>query len=146
MLELRFHTMVRRGSRLRVINQPVGTLVAMQRVSGRVQLDVSVAVILRNHSATTVLPAQTVDASASGARIKGFSGCLQVGQQVTLAYRDRECAFRVAWIGTEGSPLAGQIGMEALESQKEFWNIEFVDIENPGLDALIIPWETTEPS
>ncbi len=116
----------------------------MRQNSGRIKLDVPVAVIVHNQSAKAVLPAQTVDASAFGARIKDLPARVQVGQKVTVVYGEKECAFRVAWIGSAGTPWVGQIGMESLEKSRNIWGIEFSDTDNFSLDALSFPWELTK--
>ncbi len=113
----------------------------MRQNSGRVKLDVPVAVIVQNQSDEIVLPAQTVDASAFGARIKDFTGNVYVGQKLTVIYGDKQCAFRVAWVGTGNTPWAGHIGMESLEKNKKFWDIDFGETDEFGSDALTFPWE-----
>ncbi len=95
---------------------------------------------------TRILAARTVDVSAGGARIKDFSGTVAVGQSITIVYRERQCAYRVVWIGAPGLPWAGHVGMESLEKGKNIWNMEFRENCGPSFDFLDSLWEVPEAS
>jgi PilZ domain len=118
----------------------------MPQHEGRIKLAVPVAVIVQENSNTRILPAQTVDASANGARVKDLPAEVSVGQLVTVVYGERQCMFRIAWIGTTGTPWEGQVGMECLDASKNLWNFDFRDSNIFSLDALIFPWEGANPS
>lgn len=113
----------------------------MRSNRGRIKLDVPVAVIVQGKSDTRVFPARTIDASAYGARFAVPSGQLSTGQTVTVSYRQKECCFRVAWVGAIGSPWENHVGMECLQKCKNFWDIEFQEFVSFSLDALRFPWE-----
>jgi hypothetical protein len=60
--------------------------------------------------------------SRHGALLEGIHGRLQPGDKVCLARGTQKEQFRVAWVGAEGTPRAGQIGVTALEPETSFWD------------------------
>ncbi len=117
----------------------------MPKQRGRIKLSVPVAVLVEQNCGTRILPAQTVDASVYGARLKDLPGELSIGQIVTLVYREKQCAFRVAWIGIPGSAWEHHVGLECQDVSGDFWGFEYQDSSIFSLDALIFPWEYSEP-
>jgi hypothetical protein len=75
----------------------------------------------------------TVNISRRGAQLQGVHGRLRPGDRVTLTRGDKNEVFRVAWVGAEGSPLTGQVGVSAAEATCNFWDeILQVSIEARG--------------
>jgi hypothetical protein len=64
----------------------------------------------------------TINISRRGALLDGVHGVLQQGDIISLARLQKKEQFRVAWVGAEGSPAAGQIGVAAVDPNSSFWN------------------------
>jgi hypothetical protein len=60
--------------------------------------------------------------SRRGALLEGIHGRLQPGDKVCLARGTQEEQFRVAWVGAEGTPGAGQIGVTAIAPKTSLWD------------------------
>ncbi len=65
--------------------------------------------------------AGTVDVTTTGARLSGIRQALHRGCIVTVQRGSSRARFRVTWIGEEGGPDAGQIGIQLVESGKLIW-------------------------
>ncbi len=65
---------------------------------------------------------ETVDASTSGAHLKGIRGKLRPGSQVSIARSNKVQQFLVEWVGEENTPRAGQIGVSAIEPNISLWS------------------------
>lgn len=66
--------------------------------------------------------AQTTDISANGARIAGVYLPLKPGGIVGIQHGVESAPFRVVWTGKRGSSNAGQIGLAAMQPEKNIWN------------------------
>jgi hypothetical protein len=64
----------------------------------------------------------TVNISRRGALLAGMHGRLKAGDQVSLERLQNREQFRVAWVGKEDSPKAGQIGVAAADPNSSFWS------------------------
>ena len=64
----------------------------------------------------------TVNISRRGALLDGIHGLLKPGDTVSLARLQHKEEFRVAWVGEEDTPAAGQIGVAAVDSNTSFWS------------------------
>lgn len=64
----------------------------------------------------------TVNISRRGALLDGIHGILKLGDKISLARLHNKEQFRVAWVGDEGTPKAGQIGVAALDPNTSFWS------------------------
>jgi hypothetical protein len=64
----------------------------------------------------------TVNISRRGALLDGIHGLLKPGDTVSLARLQHKEQFRVAWVGEEDTPAAGQIGVAAVDSNTSFWS------------------------
>ena len=63
----------------------------------------------------------TINISRRGALLEGIHGMLGAGDKISLARMHKKEEFRVAWVGGEGTPAAGQIGVAALDPNTSFW-------------------------
>jgi hypothetical protein len=64
----------------------------------------------------------TINISRRGALLDGIHGMLEQGDIISLARLQKKEQFRVAWVGAEASPAAGQIGVAAVDSNSSFWS------------------------
>lgn len=63
----------------------------------------------------------TINISRRGALLDGIHGMLRPGDLVSLARLHKKEQFRVAWVGAEDTPAAGQIGVAAADPNTSFW-------------------------
>ena len=64
----------------------------------------------------------TVDVSASGAKLNGVRAQLKTDEVIGLTYGRNKVHFRVKWAGRPGTPAEGQIGILNLTPQKPLWD------------------------
>lgn len=64
----------------------------------------------------------TINISRRGALLEGVHGMLRPGDIISLARLQKQEQFRVAWVGEDNSPAAGQIGVAAVDPNTTFWN------------------------
>ena len=89
---------------------------------------VKISGLLSNHTPFTE-DAQIVTLSKFGAKVKTHTP-LQVGMQVKvqpLRGRKKCGVFKVVWVGREGSPRAGEVGVEYGEEIAGILGINFPD-------------------
>jgi len=65
---------------------------------------------------------RTIDISRQGALVQGFRGIVRAGKFVSLSRKNKKQQFRVAWVGAQGTPEAGQIGLSAVDPLSGFWD------------------------
>ena len=84
----------------------------------------------------------TINISRRGALLEGIHGRLRPGDHVVLARGNKKEQFRVAWVGEEGTPSDGQIGVAAVEPNTSFWDqdlemvqrsMESTNLRGPGV-------------
>lgn len=68
--------------------------------------------------------AQAMDVSRHGARLDGIGYVAQPGQMIEVKRRWRSARFRVLWVGHPGTPEAGQVGLYALQPEKNPWGVD----------------------
>jgi hypothetical protein len=86
-----------------------------------------------------------LDVSRHGARLEGIHGRLQPGDQVFLARGTQKEQFRVAWVGAEDTPRAGQIGVMAIDHETSLWDQDLQTTEpHPEVTNIRNP-ETQKP-
>lgn len=71
--------------------------------------------------------AQTVDISRSGACVVGVVSPPAPGIDLEIEYKGERAAYRVEWIGEKGTPLAGQVGLRAVDPVRHIWNDRLPD-------------------
>jgi len=64
-----------------------------------------------------------VDVSRHGARVEDIGYLTRPGQTIEVRRFWQTARFRVAWIGAIGTPQAGQVGVSALDPDKNIWGI-----------------------
>jgi hypothetical protein len=94
-----------------------------ERYDKRVQLAIPLRVVtLDAHKRPQLDIACTLDVSLRGARLYGVRSSARVGEVVTVERGRSKFACRIVWIGAPDTPQKGQIGVEAVESSKSFWD------------------------
>lgn len=94
-----------------------------ERYDKRVQLAIPLRVVtLDAHKRPQLDMACTLDVSLRGARLYGVRSTARVGEVVTVERGRSKFVCRVVWIGAPDTPQKGQIGVEAVESSKSFWD------------------------
>ena len=105
-----------------------GKIANFWRVSRREKrVPVNVAVRVRGVDADGqryTQSAQAMDVSRHGARLDGIGYVAQPGQMIEVKRRWRSARFRVLWVGTPGTPEAGQAGLYALQPEKNPWGVD----------------------
>ncbi len=77
----------------------------------------------------------TVNISRRGALLDGIHGILKPGDKISLARLHKKEEFRVAWVGGEDTPAAGQIGVAAVDPNTSFWDEVLEATAQSGLEA-----------
>lgn len=96
-----------------------------ERYDKRVQLAIPLRVVTLGADKRPQLDmACTLDISLRGARLYGVRSAARVGEVVTVERGRSKFACRVIWIGAPDTSQKGQIGVEAVESGKSFWEKE----------------------
>lgn len=67
--------------------------------------------------------ARTHDVSASGARLEGLVGIDRPGTEFQIEYQGRRAHFRVQWVGSVGTRIAGLAGVRCIEEGKYIWGV-----------------------
>ena len=66
--------------------------------------------------------ATTVNVSYTGVLLKDVPAKLSVGDTIALRSGEHKCRFRVVWLGSEGTPDAGHLGLQSLDSENPIWD------------------------
>jgi len=77
----------------------------------------------------------TINISRRGALLDGVHGRLGQGDKVSLARLHKTEQFRVAWVGGEDTPAAGQIGVAAVDPNTSFWDEVLEATARSGLET-----------
>jgi len=85
------------------------------------------------------VPARTVDVSRHGARVCGVSGWDVPGETIGVRCGMEKARFRIVWVGSDGSRLAGQIGLQCLEIGKYIWDSAPSNVAAPSVVAPFPP-------
>jgi hypothetical protein len=80
----------------------------------------------------------TINISRRGALLGGVHGMLKLGDEIFLERLQKKEQFRVAWVGDEGTPGEGQIGVAAVDENTSFWNEVLEATSHSGLEATSI--------
>ena len=65
-----------------------------------------------------------VDVSRHGARVEDIGYFTRPGDMIEVRRYWQTARFRVAWIGAVGTPEAGQVGVVALDPDKNIWGVK----------------------
>ncbi len=80
----------------------------------------------------------TINISRRGALLDGIHGMLKPGDILSLARLRRKEEFRVAWVGGDDSPAAGQIGVAAVDPNTSFWDEVLEATAQSGLETASV--------
>jgi len=96
-----------------------------QRTQPRAQRVLTVRVLGMDANGRPILQtAWTVNISRSGLVIEGLRSSVNLGEVVSLQFKDRKVRYRVVWTGETGSEQAGQLGLEQLNPQDDLWQLD----------------------
>jgi hypothetical protein len=76
----------------------------------------------------------TINISRRGALLDGIHGMLSQGAKISLARGHKKEEFRVAWVGGDDTPAAGQIGVAAIDPNTSFWSEVLEATAKSGLE------------
>ena len=65
-----------------------------------------------------------VDVSRHGARVEDIGYLTRPGDMIEVRRYWQTARFRIAWIGAVGTPQAGQVGVVALDPEKNIWGVK----------------------
>lgn len=71
--------------------------------------------------------ALTLDVAQSGVRLASMRRQLNVGDEVTVIYRQRKMALRVVWTKQMKGTSEFQVGLQAVTHEREAWGLSFVE-------------------
>jgi len=77
----------------------------------------------------------TINISRRGALLGGIHGVLGPGDIISLARLQKKEQFRVARVGGEDTPAAGQIGVAAVDPNTSFWDEVLEATAQSGLET-----------
>lgn len=69
--------------------------------------------------------AHTLDATASGVRLAGYRGELNVGDIIEIQYVRQRALFKVIWIHSLERTSEKHLGAECIESEANIWGADF---------------------
>jgi hypothetical protein len=70
-----------------------------------------------------VQTAYTSEVSCSGARLSGLACLHKVDDIIEIEHLGHKASFAVEWIGADGTPQAGQIGVRCIDQGKYIWGL-----------------------
>jgi len=79
---------------------------------------------------TINVSAWTVDVSHHGARIRGLKDWSQPGETIGVRHGMEKARFKIVWIGQDGTPREGQIGLMCIEGGKYIWGVSAPQVAN----------------
>jgi hypothetical protein len=77
----------------------------------------------------------TINISRRGALLEGVHGLLGQGAIIALTRGRKQEQFRVAWVGADETPAAGQIGVAAVDPNTSFWDEVLEATAQSGLET-----------
>ena len=89
----------------------------------RVAIAVSVKIFL-DPTSLEFQHACTYDVSLVGARLQGGTSVKTVGQEIWIQRLNKRAKYRVNWVGKAGTPEAGQVGVDLIETDNVIWEGE----------------------
>ena len=69
-------------------------------------------------------PASLRTISGRGATLQGVSAQLKPGDIVDLQYQGIKAQFRIVWLGRPGTEMHGEVGVENLSKDVQFWDVD----------------------
>lgn len=68
--------------------------------------------------------AWTVNVSHHGARVRGVKDWSEPGETVGIRCGLEKARFRIVWVGADGTPHEGEIGLLCIDAGKYIWGVE----------------------
>lgn len=95
----------------------------IERRDSRLTVSISIRITATDASGKTFdQEATTVNISRHGSLLKGVQKRIERGTRVSIARPNKQEEFVVVWVGEEGSPMAGQLGVSAVDPHSRFWD------------------------
>jgi hypothetical protein len=69
-------------------------------------------------------PASLRTISGHGATLQGVNAQLKPGDIVDLQYQGTQAQFRIVWLGKPGTDMHGEVGVENLTKDVQFWDFD----------------------
>lgn len=82
--------------------------------------------------------AHTLDVTPTGVRLGAVRHELTVHEEVTLFFRQRKLQFRVVWTKQLKGSSEFQVGLQAVNQEREPWGLNFMELRNARL-AVAVP-------
>jgi hypothetical protein len=96
----------------------------IQRTERRVRQESPVRIFGMDGSGRAInVSAWTVDVSHHGARVRGVNDWSAPGETVGVRHGAEKARFRIVWVGEDGTPHQGQIGLLCVEAGKYIWGV-----------------------
>ncbi len=100
-----------------------------ERQKKRIQLALPIRVTYWDDAQKPCLEiACTYDISEHGARVTGLRCVKEAGEVIAIERGKNKAFCRVVWVGEPNSELAGQIGLQSVESDRTLWEAELKDM------------------
>jgi hypothetical protein len=80
--------------------------------------------------------AHTLDVTAKGVRLGAVRHELNVSDEVTLFFRQRKLQFRVVWIKQMKGSSEFQVGLQAVNQDREAWGLNLTGFQGQAVPAL----------
>jgi len=80
---------------------------------------------------------QTVNISRHGVVIEGLRSRVNLGEVVSLQYKDRKVRYRVVWEGDPNSERIGQFGLEQVNLHDDLWQKDLPPAPPTGRDRQV---------
>ncbi len=72
--------------------------------------------------------AHTLDVTPSGVRLGAIRRELNLMDEITLFFRQRKLQFRVVWVKKMKGSSEFQVGLEAMNQEREPWGLNFAEV------------------
>jgi hypothetical protein len=79
--------------------------------------------------------AHTLDVTANGVRLGAIRRELNRMEEVTLFFRQRKLQFRVVWTKKMKGSSEFQVGLQALNQEREPWGLNFTEFRGEAVAA-----------
>lgn len=79
--------------------------------------------------------AHTLDVTPTGVRLGAVRRELNIGEEVTLFFRQRKLQFRVVWTKKMKGSSEFQVGLQAVNHDREPWGLNFAEFRGEAVAA-----------
>jgi hypothetical protein len=81
--------------------------------------------------------AHTLDVTATGVRLGAVRRELNIGEELTLFFRQRKLQFRVVWTKKMKGTSEFQVGLQAANHEREPWGLNFTEFRGEAVAAAL---------